>query len=162
MVRCDQLLGRLHEVSGKGDPIEVGDDEASVGAEDAGRFPRRARTVEPVPALAGRHHVDRPGAELGLLGRRLPVLDLDARLGVEPPRLREHGTGRIDPDHLASPAREAAGERTRPRPEVDDDLARYTDPDEGEPIEQRGGEPGAVLPVVLGRLAEIGREATQR
>jgi hypothetical protein len=156
VVALDQRLGRLHDVSRGGDPIEVRNHGEAVGSEDPGDLARGRGAVEPVPALSRCDHVGRRRVEAGFLRPRHAVIDLHARLRVERSRLGEHARVGVDCDHRTPAPREPAGQGARPGAEIDELLTRKSDSPVREPLEEGVGEAGAMPAVVVGCRAEVG------
>ncbi len=124
VVMLNQLLRRLGDIARQGDPVEMGDEEPASGNKQTANLLRRARPVEPVPALPRGDPIEALSGKAGLLGRCQPELHGETFAGRQPPGLLQEGRGDIDPGDQAAPGGEASRHGARAGAEIHNALPR--------------------------------------
>ena len=129
----DQPFRGFGQIAGKRDPVEMSDHQGAVGFQQARCLGRRRRAVKPMPALAGRHHIEGMIGEAGFLGAGDNVIGGgDARLAIEPFGLFDQRIRRIEAGYFAAGPREAAPESAGA--EIEQALARLADTEDRQAI----------------------------
>src|ERR1019366_6478106 len=151
----DERFGGGHDVPGQWEPVEITDDERTVGHQYSPALGGSGRTIEPVPTLTGGDDIEDAVGRVDVLGPTHAKVDLDAVAGSEAPSFEEKGLGGGDPPHRGSSPCDPTGQRARAGAQVEQPLSRAADAQCRQSDEELGGKAGPVRGIVLRRLPEV-------
>src|SRR5260370_14777703 len=155
IVLLDELTGRLDHGARQREPVKIPDHNAASRPEPSARLSRRARTIEPMPALTSRHQIEIRRRKPSLLGWSFKVLDAHARRSIQFSRLLHQRNRSIERGDVASSERETASDSPGARAEIERANSVAYNSHSSQPIEKFVGGTGAMPPVVIRGFAEI-------
>jgi len=149
-----QLLGRLNNIAGQRNPVEMRNDHPAAGAQHAIHFSGGLRAVEPMPALSGCNYVERSVVRRNRFSAPLEVRNrIDSGVRIQPLRFVKKRSRRVDCRDITSAARKTSCDGPRTRPKIQHSVTRMDETRRKHSLEKFIWKSGPVSAVIFGGLA---------